>query len=160
MDRIVVWEFHETIKGYYGHLDCEKAGYDTTYGKPEIIIIFEDVYREQVPNAGSFENKYRAKHRYTIRFSGSYCSLRIRSCGPAYNSPINDWCEEGLIREPFHPAFKLTQSEYIDWVNEMQFCGEYSDKLPGLVHYLIQTEDCQIIEVVDNVEPTVEVEYL
>jgi hypothetical protein len=38
MDRIVVWEFHETIKGYYGHLDCEKAGYARHFENGPLLI--------------------------------------------------------------------------------------------------------------------------
>jgi len=160
MCKVNIWEFHHTIKGYCGGIDCEKAGYDTTHGKPEVIIVFEDAFREPVPNAGQFEDKYRAKHRYIIRFTGAYCSLRIRHCGPAHNSPINDWIRQGLIQDPPILVFKLTESEYIDWANEMQFCGDYQEKIPGLVHYYFETLDDQIIEVVDDEEPVIEVEYL
>jgi len=152
MDKVSVWEFHETIKGYSG-LDCYKA--ETVGG--EIIVVLEDLLRESVPDAGLFENKSHAKHRYTIRFSGGVLSMRIWH-SHTINFKISEWIEQGFIPWSCCASFKLRESEFIDWTVKTQFFDD--DLRHDLVHYCFVMLDDWVIEVVDDREPTVEVEYL
>lgn len=85
--------------------------------------------------------------------------MRIRRVGVTGISPISDWIEQGQIKQPFCAVFRLTKSEYIDEIIEKQFFGEYDEEEP-LVHYYFETVSDEIIEVIDNLEPIVEVEYL
>jgi hypothetical protein len=151
MGVISVWEFHETIKDYFSGLDCCK----TEFVGGGITIILEDCMRELESGSGTLDGNYRSKHRYTIKFGGDVCTLRVWN-DHGINSPVGIWLEQGQI--PWHccTVFKLSESSFIDWVCESQFFGE---KRSDLTHYFFGVIGW-IIEIVDNIEPIIEVEYL
>ena len=155
MNDIRPWIFHPLIDGYTGAIDCMGVKYDVGTA---LEIRFDDVERVCIKDAGPSEAKTKSAHSFIFHFRSNFYSMRIcnMESDAVISSKVLTWIEQYHFQRPFCQVFRLTSSEYIDWLNQTDICGTYNTPIPGLIHYMFITAD-QIIEIIDSEEPTIEV---
>lgn len=158
METVEVWEFDSTIKDYHSVLDAIELIY---HNGSELVIRFDDPERIPVPDAKPDEDHVKPAYRYTFRFHRRFYAMRVFNLitDATIGDMIGLWIDKYHLKWPSCPVFRLTDSEFINWMNETDICGSLRAPLPNLVHYMFLTDD-QLYDVVDDTPPIVEVEKI